>query len=150
MGIEDLWTADITFFDAILRLCAAIVLSGAIGFELEWAGRAAGLRTHMMVGLASTLFTIIAFEMFSWIRSLEEQPAADPLRLLEAITAGVAFLAAGSIFRNEERVKGLTTGAGLWMCGAVGMASGQGYLGLAALATAIAVAILAIIRQFEP
>ena len=70
--------------------------------------------------------------------------------MLEAITAGVAFLAAGSIFRNEERVKGLTTGAGLWMCGAVGMAAGQGYLWLAALATAIAVAILAIIRQFEP
>jgi len=144
------WTADIAFTEALLRLSVAMGLSGLIGFEREITGRAAGLRTHMLVGLAAALFTIIAFEMFAWVRQLEDSSGADPLRLLEAITAGVAFLAAGSIFRGEDRVRGLTTGAGLWMAGAVGMAAGQGLLGLATVATVLAVIVIALLRFIEP
>ncbi|MEZ5904063.1 MAG: MgtC/SapB family protein [Geminicoccaceae bacterium] len=91
----------------------------------------------------------MAFEMFDWVRSLEERPTADPLRLLEAITAGVAFLAAGSIFREKDRVRGLTTGGGLWMAGAIGIAAGQGLLGLAAMATVLAVVVIAVLRRLE-
>lgn len=144
------WTANIAPGEALLRLVVALVLSGLLGFERELVGRAAGLRTHMLVGLAAALLTIMAFEMFAWVRSLEEQPNADPLRLLEAITAGVAFLAAGSIFRQKDRVKGLTTGGGLWMAGAIGIAAGQGLLGLAAMATVLAVIVIAVLRRIEP
>ncbi len=148
--VQDLWSADIAPGEALLRLVVALVLCGLVGFERELVGRAAGLRTHMLVGLAAALLTIMAFEMFAWVRSLEERPTADPLRLLEAITAGVAFLAAGSIFRERNRVRGLTTGAGLWMAGAIGIAAGQGLIGLAALATALAVIVIAVLRRLEP
>lgn len=148
--VQDLWSADIAPDEALLRLVVALVLCGLVGFERELVGRAAGLRTHMLVGLAAALLTIMAFEMFAWVRSLEERPTADPLRLLEAITAGVAFLAAGSIFRERNRVRGLTTGAGLWMAGAIGIAAGQGLIGLAALATALAVIVIAVLRRLEP
>ena len=147
--IDSLWSLSLPLSDVALRLAAATGLSGIIGFEREISGRAAGLRTHMLVGLAAALFTIIAFEMFSWIRTLEDQPPADPLRLLEAITAGVAFLAAGTIFRSQDGVRGLTTGAGLWMAGAVGMAAGQGMIALAVLATALAAVILAAVHLFD-
>ena len=100
------WSADIAFTEALLRLSVAMGLSGLIGFEREITGRAAGLRTHMLVGLAAALFTIIAFEMFAWVRQLEDSSGADPLRLLEAITAGVAFLAAGSIFEGRTAFAG--------------------------------------------
>lgn len=148
--IQDLWSADIAPGEALFRLVVALVLSGLVGFERELKGQAAGLRTHMLVGLAAALLTIMAFEMFAWVRSLEERPTADPLRLLEAITAGVAFLAAGSIFRERDRVRGLTTGGGLWMAGAIGIAAGQGLIGLAALATALAVIVIAVLRRLEP
>jgi putative Mg2+ transporter-C (MgtC) family protein len=148
--VSQLWTASIAPGEALLRLVVALVLCGCLGFERELVGRAAGLRTHMLVGLAAALLTIMAFEMFAWVRSLEERPTADPLRLLEAITAGVAFLAAGSIFREKDRVRGLTTGGGLWMAGAIGIAAGQGLLGLAAMATVLAVIVIAVLRRIEP
>ncbi len=147
--VHDLWSADIAPGEALFRLVVALVLSGFVGFERELKGHAAGLRTHMLVGLAAALLTIMAFEMFAWVRSLEERPTADPLRLLEAITAGVAFLAAGSIFRERDRVRGLTTGGGLWMAGAIGIAAGQGLIGLAVLATGLAVLVIAVLRRFE-
>lgn len=148
--LDALWTASIAPQDAALRLGAALLLSGLVGFEREAKGRAAGLRTHMMVGLAAALFTLLSLELFDWVRGLDSpSAAADPLRLLEAITAGVAFLAAGSIFRDAERVRGLTTGAGLWMAGAIGMACGQGATGLAALATLMALGVLRAIKLLE-
>lgn len=144
------WMASLTPGEAGLRLGAALILAGLVGFEREARGRSAGLRTHMLVGLAASLFTLLSFEIFHWVRTLDDDAAAsDPLRLLEAITAGVAFLAAGSIFRDSERVRGLTTGAGLWMAGAIGMACGQGQILLAALATLLALAVLRLIMLLE-
>jgi putative Mg2+ transporter-C (MgtC) family protein len=149
--VDGWWVASTSLGDTLLRMSMALLLAGAVGFERERRGRAAGLRTHMMVGLASTLFTLVALEVFDWVRSLPDDQAAasDPLRLLEAITAGVAFLAAGSIFRSEERVKGLTTGAGLWLAGALGVACGQGAIGLAVVATLMALAVLRLVKLLE-
>lgn len=148
--IDGFWSAEIAPLDAFIRLAASGVLCALIGIDRELADRPAGLRTHIMVGLAATLFTIISTEMFYWVRTLEEETNADPLRLLEAITAGVAFLAAGTIFRNDDTVKGLTTGTGLWMAGAIGMACGQGMFGLATMAGLIAVFVLTVLRRLTP
>lgn len=149
---DSVWNGETSPETAALRLGAALLLTGALGFEREARGRAAGLRTHMMVGLASALFTLLSFELYAWVQEAGGRSSADPLRLLEAITAGVAFLAAGSIFRGggSGGVKGLTTGAGLWMAGAIGMACGIGALGLAALASAMALAVLLVLRWLEP
>ncbi len=72
--------------------------------------------------------------------------SADPIRVIEAVTAGVAFLAAGAIFRSQGDVKGLTTGAGMWLAGAIGVACGAGYCMLAVMATVLAAFILVAVR----
>jgi putative Mg2+ transporter-C (MgtC) family protein len=73
----------------------------------------------------------------------------DPIRLIEAVTAGVAFLAAGTIIVSRGRVKGLTTGAGLWLAGAIGLASGLGFWQVAGFATVVALIVLGLMHQLE-
>lgn len=127
---------------ALVRLLMAAALGAAIGVEREMNAKAAGLRTHILIAMAACLFTIIAYE----IMASEVEGAiglqTDPLRLIEAVTAGVAFLAAGSIITSRGRVKGLTTGAGMWMAGAIGLACGTGRLPLAIMATVLALLVL--------
>lgn len=146
---DQFWGLYLTFGDASLRLAAALVCGGIIGFEREQKQRPAGLRTHMLVALASALFTIIAFQIYADVQNLDENDTSDPLRLLEAITAGVAFLAAGTIIRGQNGVQGITTGAGLWLSGALGMACGKGFYLLALLGAFLTLVILALVRFIE-
>ena len=73
----------------------------------------------------------------------------DPLRMIEAVTAGVAFLAAGLIFTSGDRVRNVTTGASLWLVGAIGLGCGAGQMPLAAMATAIVLTVLFLLRHVE-
>jgi putative Mg2+ transporter-C (MgtC) family protein len=140
------WVVDA---DLVLRLLAGALLGGCIGFERELGAHPAGLRTHMLVGLAAALFTIVAIDFARRLDDVSEVTRVDPLRAIEAVTAGVAFIAAGAIIRSGDRVRHLTTGAGLWLAGAVGVASGAGYLGLAVFTTALALVILTFLRWLE-
>jgi putative Mg2+ transporter-C (MgtC) family protein len=132
---------------ALIRLLLAATLGAAIGAEREIHAHTAGLRTHILVAMAACLFTLIAYE----IMASEVEGAiglqTDPLRLIEAVTAGVAFLAAGSIITAHGRVKGLTTGAGMWMAGAIGLACGSGRAALAIMATVLALLVLWLLQR---
>ena len=128
-----------------LRLLAALILGGVIGIEREVNSDGAGLRTHILVSLAACLFALLAFEMLADPTG----EGSDPLRLIEAVTAGVAFLAAGSIITSGGKIKGLTTGAGMWMAGAIGLACGVGNIALAAMASVLAVIVLWVFRHFS-
>ncbi|PWE33683.1 hypothetical protein DDZ14_03170 [Maritimibacter sp. 55A14] len=132
---------------AALRLVAAMILGGMIGWEREMHDKPAGLRTHMMIALAACLFTLLAFELMALVTEGDERMRVDPLRLIEAVTAGVAFLAAGTIITGRGKVHGLTTGAGMWFAGAVGVACGTGRLPLAGLAALIALVVLWLMRK---
>lgn len=132
---------------ALLRLLFAAVLGAAIGIEREIHANAAGLRTHMVVSMAACLFTVITAEIIAGTTGAPGQISTDPLRLIEAVTAGVAFLAAGSIITSGGRVTGLTTGAGMWMAGAIGLACGSGLLPLAIMATVLTVVVLWLLRR---
>ncbi len=135
----------------LLRLAAACILGGLIGIEREWRDKPAGLRTHMMVAVGACLFCLLTFEIMLEARA-EGDPTTvrtDPLRVIEAVTAGVAFLAAGTILGQGRSVHGLTTGAGLWVAGAIGVACGIGQLLLAGLATLIVLAVLVVLRWVE-
>lgn len=146
-AVAGLWNASITTADAASRLFAALAGGFLIGLDREWRHKPAGLRTHMLVSLAAALFTLVAFEIHGEVQAAERGNAvADPLRLIEAITAGVAFLAAGNIIRRGSGVEGLTTGAGLWLAGAVGLSCGRGDFGIAALAVILAVVVLSLLR----
>lgn len=101
----------------------------------------------MIVSIAACLFTVIAAEIMAQEFRGATQLQTDPLRLIEAVTAGVAFLAAGSIITSGGRVTGLTTGAGMWMAGAIGLASGSGLLPLAIMATVLAILALWVLRR---
>jgi putative Mg2+ transporter-C (MgtC) family protein len=131
------------------RLLTAAVLGAAIGFEREWRHHPAGLRTHMLVSLASASFAVLGIEILHSPQFDEDSARLDPTRMIEAITAGVAFLAAGSIVFARGKVKGLTTGAGMWLAGAIGLASGLGLWQVALFSTALALVVLGLLSQFE-
>ena len=130
-----------------LRFVAACVLGGLIGLEREIRHKPAGLRTHIMVALAAAAFTVLTYETFD--AHLDDAANAYPLRLVEAIVAGVAFLGAGAIIRGNGSVQGITTGTGIWVAGAVGFACGLGYLAIAAMITVISLLVLAVLGRIS-
>jgi len=140
------FVSNIAIGEILLRLGLAIVLGAVIGIDREWRKKPAGVRTHMMVALASATFTVITLELFEIVKgSGDGKSSTDPLRLVEAITAGVAFLGAGAIIQSRGQVEGITTGSGIWLAGAVGYASGAGYYVLGAIAAALALIILTVL-----
>lgn len=131
--------------EILMRLLLAAVAGAAIGLDRELKDRPAGLRTHMLTALAAALFTILTFEMFHAVRG-----NSDPIRIIEAVTAGVAFLAAGAIIQSRGGgVQGLTTGAAMWMAGALGVCCGAGYYVIALMATVLTVVILTVLNNIE-
>ncbi|SEH61930.1 MgtC/SapB family protein [Paracoccus alkenifer] len=132
---------------AAIRLTAAMVLGGIIGWEREVHSRAAGLRTHIMISLAAAVFAVLAVELVHFPSAPGVMMRVDPLRLIESVTSGVAFLAAGSIVVSGFSVRGITTGASMWLCGAIGLACGVGNISLALLTTALAMTVLWLIHR---
>ncbi|BBU55508.1 magnesium transporter MgtC [Mameliella alba] len=141
--------AVVPAWSAFVRLCGAVVLGAAIGFEREWHHKPAGLRTHILVAVAACLFVLIGRELSALDFGGAGEQRNDPLRMIEAVTAGVAFLAAGVIFRSADKVHNITTGASMWLAGAVGLGCGAGRLTLAAMATVIVVIVLALLKWIE-
>ncbi len=131
------------------RMGFAAVLGGVIGYERELHHRAAGLRTHILVAVAAALFMILGTEMFEVVQARDDNPTADLLRVIEAVTTGVAFLGAGTIFMSNGSVRGLTTGAGMWLAGAVGLAVGLGHYIIALIGAVIAVITLAVLVRLS-
>lgn len=131
------------------RLVAALGLGAIIGLERETQGKPAGLRTHMLVSMAACLFILVSQQLASMPFGAENAKRVDPLRLIEAVTAGVAFLAAGVIFTSGGEVRNITTGASMWLAGAIGLACGSGQMPLAAMAAVIVVVVLTLLRQLE-
>ena len=134
---------------ATARLLGAVVLSGLIGLEREVRSRPAGLRTHMLVGLAASLYCLIMLEIVAEAGVYSDRIAMDPLRVLSAVTSGVAFLAAGMIIFAQGKVRGLTTGASLWLTAAVGVSAGLGMWFIAVMSTALALMVIVVLKIAE-
>src|SRR5437588_11385634 len=132
-----------------IRLLVATVLSGIVGLERERGERAAGLRTHALVGLGACLVMIVsAFGFEDWHYS---PGTLDPSRIAAQVVSGIGFLGAGVIIfqRDGGVVRGLTTAASVWVVAAIGLAVGGGMYVTAAAATAIALVILAGLKPLE-
>lgn len=125
---------EITTIDVIIRLLVAFALSAVIGFEREWYRKPAGLRTLVLVGVGSALFTLISFRL----RDVLPGVLADPGRIAAQIVTGVGFLGAGAVIRAKGNVVGLTTAASIFVVAAVGMASAFGLYVEAVAATILA------------
>ncbi len=115
------------YFSFTIRILAAFLIGGLIGWQREMAEKPAGLRTHILVCVGSTLMTIVSISTFG-------KMGADPARITAQIVSGIGFLGAGTIFRYGPTVTGLTTAASLWAISGIGIALGAGafFIGLVA------------------
>jgi putative Mg2+ transporter-C (MgtC) family protein len=129
-----------------LRMALAVGLGGLVGLEREWKKRPAGLRTHVLVCLAAATAGILTIEIAHSPVFGTDIIRLDPIRLVEAVTAGVAFLAAGMIVFMRGEVYGLTTGAGMWLAATIGLAAGFGFWPIAVIAALLALLVLWILH----
>ena len=127
----------------VVRLLVAALLGGLLGLEREMQGKAAGIRTHMLVAASSALIVLVPLQM-----GLEGDALS---RVLQGLLAGIGFLCAGAILKleREEQVHGLTTAASVWMTSAIGIAAGLGREMTAALATLVVLFILWLERPLK-
>jgi putative Mg2+ transporter-C (MgtC) family protein len=102
----------------ILRLAISFILTGIVGYEREISLKPAGLRTHVLVGLGSTVFTALSCNAF---------PGGDPARMASSVIIGIGFIGAGTIIKTKKKIIGLTTASTLWITSAIGVAIGAGY-----------------------
>jgi len=136
---------DLSIFisDILIPCFLALVFGGIIGLQREKAERPAGLRTHTLVCLGSTVFTIISYLGFS---SLE---GVDPSRVAAGVITGIGFIGAGVIFRQGPLIKGVTTAASIWIVASIGISLGTKLYYLAALATILGFLTLSILKYIE-
>jgi len=117
----------------VVRLIMGFILSGLVGLEREVSLKPAGLRTHILVGLGSTLLTVLSLNAFA---------GSDSARVAASIIIGIGFLGAGTIIKTNEKVIGLTTAATLWIVASIGVAIGAGFYILAIVATILTFLVL--------
>ena len=151
--LNDIWVTVVSEFSDIadikeatvivLRLGLAVILGAAIGYEREMKGKDAGLRTHMLVSLGAAIFVLVP--------SASGMQIADMSRVMQGVIAGVGFLGAGAILKqeNDRVVKGLTTAASIWIVAAIGVAAGYGREATAVASTLIALFVLAVVNRVE-
>ncbi|MFH1240025.1 MAG: MgtC/SapB family protein [Candidatus Diapherotrites archaeon] len=124
--------------ELILKLVISVLLGSTVGIEREMHQSSAGMRTHALVALGATIFTIMSLTFLD-----------DSTRIAAGIVTGIGFIGAGAIFRSENKVTGLTTAANLWVVAAIGLAVGIGYYYVAVAAAIIIIVILIVGRIFE-
>jgi putative Mg2+ transporter-C (MgtC) family protein len=133
---------------ALLRLGLALVLGALVGFERERDENAAGLRTHALVALGSSLFMIVSAFGFADILGTRNV-GLDPSRIASQVVSGIGFLGAGTILLRKEIIRGLTTAAAVWVVAAIGLACGAGLLIEAALTTLLTIIVLALLQPLR-
>lgn len=129
----------------LYALLISVLLGTVVGVEREIGRKPAGLRTHVLVCLGSTLFVLVTKHAVQDIGG----PNLDPTRIIHGVITGVGFLGAGSIIRQQGYVHGLTTAASIWMVAAVGVAAGVHAYGLAVTGAVLALIVLEIFRLVE-
>ena len=135
-----------TDLQMIIRLVLTLVLSGLIGLERQVHHRDAGLRTHILVALGSCLIMLTSLYVFDIYK---DQVALDPVRIAAGVVTGIGFLGAGTIIRETDGVRGLTTAASLWVVAGIGLAVGVGFIKMAAFTTLLVLVVLHFLRYVE-
>jgi putative Mg2+ transporter-C (MgtC) family protein len=145
MQVEDLflWPDGPQMVRVVARVAVAALLGALLGWERERAGKAAGLRTHMLVALGAALFVLFPAEAGMDI--------ADLSRVIQGVATGIGFIGAGTILKRpeSEQVEGLTTAASIWLTGAIGMSVGAGQLWLSVICAISAWVILYVLARFD-
>lgn len=132
---------ELSQVEILIRLIVALVLGGLVGLERELKSSPAGMRTHTLVALGSSLFTLMSIKMAG--------PGVDVSRIAAQVVVGIGFLGGGTIFKSENRVIGLTTAATLWVTAAIGLVVGVGDFFTAVTATSLVLIVIVMGRWFE-
>jgi putative Mg2+ transporter-C (MgtC) family protein len=148
---------ELSLNEAILRLLLAFLLGSVVGMEREYTQQSAGLRTHILVCLGSTVFTIVSIsDMTVGLMAaqgadpdLSYRIVRDPARIAAQIVAGIGFIGGGAVLRHGASIRGLTTAASLWMMASIGMLIGIGFYQLSIVATLFSFLVLFIIGALE-
>lgn len=131
---------DYTFeYEMAGRLLLSFLIGTAIGFEREYRGKAAGLRTMIMICLGSTIFTELSLSF--------ENSTTD--RVASTIITGIGFLGAGVIFKDGLTINGITTATTIWICAALGMAVGLGQYFIAMSGMAVVLVVLIVLEKLK-
>lgn len=139
---------DINLVSVAIRLLLAMIIGGIIGIERGKQGRAAGMRTHILVCLGATLSTLVGFYTISEMSGLGI--TSDPLRVAAQVISGIGFLGVGTILiKGRFQITGLTTAAGLWCAAAIGIALGSGFYEAALIASLCAILTITIVHRLE-
>jgi putative Mg2+ transporter-C (MgtC) family protein len=153
---------DLPLSEAILRLFLAFLLGSVVGMEREYTQQSAGLRTHILVCLGATVFTLVSIsDMTTGLTAIHNtdpdglggavsyRVTHDPGRIAAQIVSGIGFIGGGAVLRHGANIRGLTTAASLWMMASIGMLLGVGAYQLAIVATLFSFLVLFIVGSLE-
>jgi putative Mg2+ transporter-C (MgtC) family protein len=135
--------------EMLLRLVAALVSGALIGYERSFHGRPAGLRTHVLVCLASSLLMLVTVYEMHWVKTGPDEIRLDPTRMAQGIMTGIGFLGAGVIVKEGLNVRGLTTAASIWITSAIGILAGVGLYVPMAISVVMTLVVLSVFRWVE-
>ena len=138
------YLSELNLVTTVIRLVLAMIVGGVVGIERGKQGRAAGMRTHILVCVGSALTVMIGIYMYNLGMS------TDPMRISAQVISGIGFLGVGTILlKGRFQITGLTTAAGLWATAAIGLAVGAGFYFAALIAFAVTVLTVTILHSFE-
>ena len=137
--------------DLMIRLLAAAVFTGLVGWERETARKSAGLRTHVLVGVAAALFVAVGLSVSDDYMNASQSVRIEPLSLIQAVAVGIGFLGSGIVRlkSSSDRPQGLTTAASVWAAAGLGLASGFGKYIIAGGTTLILLIVLRGVEHLE-
>jgi len=140
-----------TLQDSGVRLLVAALLGGLLGLDREVKDKPLGLRTNMLVAIGACSFGLIVMELAAMFRAMGDQAHVDPSRVVEGIVGGIGFLGTGAIIQSRGGVVGATTGATIWVVGAIGLACGFGlymHATMVALVSFFVLSVLGMITRY--
>ena len=132
------------YLDLAIKLGLITVLSGLIGIDRELRHKPAGAKTHILVGLGSTVFMLVSISIYMQYKGTTQ---VDPGRIAAQVVTGIGFLGAGTIIQSGNVVHGLTTAASLWSVAGIGLAVGAGMYELSVLVTVIILVVFGVINK---
>jgi putative Mg2+ transporter-C (MgtC) family protein len=140
---------DSAHLEMLLRLVAALLAGAFIGYERSFHGRPAGLRTHVLVCLASAVLMLVTVYEDHWVRTAAGETRLDPTRMAQGIMTGIGFLGAGVIVKEGLSVRGLTTAASIWITAGIGVLAGVGMYMAMTASVILTLLVLGVFRWVE-
>jgi putative Mg2+ transporter-C (MgtC) family protein len=140
---------ELSQWEALARVALAAMLGGVVGIERELRDKQAGLRTNMLVAMGAALFTVTSIQFAEFYESWSGSIRFDPSRIVSTIVTGIGFLGGAIVFRNHDKVRGVTTAASIWAVTALGVAAGAGHYVTAIGVTFLIITVLLVVGFVE-